>query len=131
VLPLEDIRMGQGLMGVVRNIGASFGVTVTSVLFERRRVTHQLAAYHQYNDTSSTHIATLDAIKRYLHAAGIDNGSADWAALRTIKQQLDIEAIAAAFRDSFLMISVAFLLASLPMLWVSIRRLTDPPARQG
>ena len=51
------------------------------------------------------------------------NGSADWGALKTIKQQMDLEAVAAGFRDSFLLIGVAFLIASLPMAWVIMRRL--------
>ncbi len=67
----EQVRMGQGLMGVVRNIGSSFGVTVTSVLFERRRVTHQLRAYDPYNETSAVQGATLDEVKRYLHQSGM------------------------------------------------------------
>ncbi|MCZ6876274.1 MAG: MFS transporter [bacterium] len=127
VMPPEQIRMGQGLMGVVRNIGSSLGVTVTSVLFERRRVTHQLHAYDAYNETSAIHGATLDEVKRYLHQSGIVGGDANRAALRTIKQQIDIEAIAAAFRDSFMMISIAFLLASLPMVCISVRRLASSP----
>jgi DHA2 family multidrug resistance protein len=131
VLPPEDVRMGQGLMGVVRNIGASLGVTVTSVLFEWRRVTHQLRAYHEYNDASATHGALLEEIKRYLHQAGILGQTAEWAALRTIKRHIDIEAVATAFRDSFLLISVAFLLAALPMLWVSVRRLAGDGTGQG
>lgn len=127
VLPPEEVRMGQGLMGVVRNIGASLGVTVTSVLFERRRATHQLTAYHEYDDTSGTHAATLDEAKRYLHQGGIIGSDADRAALRSIKQQIDTEAIAMAFRDSFMLIGIAFFLASLPMLWVAVRRLASAP----
>jgi DHA2 family multidrug resistance protein len=129
VMPPGQVRMGQGLMGVVRNIGSSLGVTVTSVLFERRRVTHQLRAYDAYNETSAMHGTTLDEVKRYLHQSGIVGGDANRAALRTIKRQIDIEAIAAAFRDSFMMISIAFLLASLPMLWISVRRLASSPSR--
>ncbi|MEE9146918.1 MAG: DHA2 family efflux MFS transporter permease subunit [Candidatus Tectomicrobia bacterium] len=129
-LPPEEVRMGQGLLGVVRNIGATLGVTVTSVLFERRRVTHQLMAYHDYNETSTTHGATLDEVKRYLHQAGIMGGTAEWAALRTIKRHIDVEAIAAAFRDSFMMISVAFLFATVPLLWMVIRRHTNAPQSQ-
>jgi DHA2 family multidrug resistance protein len=130
VLPPEEVRMGQGLLGVVRNIGASLGVTMTSVLFERRRVTHQLAAYHEYNVTSPTHVTMLEEVKRYLHQAGIMGGAADQAALRTIKRQIDIEAVAAGFRDSFMLISIAFLLASVPMIWVAVRRLASTPQRQ-
>jgi hypothetical protein len=129
VLPPEEVRMGQGLLGVVRNIGASLGVTVTSVVFERQRVMHQRAAYHGYNDTAAVHGATLTEVKRYLHHGGIAGGAAEVEALRAIKRYIDIEAVAAAFGDSFLFISVAFLLASMPMLWIALRRLAPTPTR--
>jgi hypothetical protein len=59
------------------------------------------------------------------------DGNADWGALKTIKQQMDLEAVAAGFRDSFLMIGVAFLLACLPMAWIVVRRLASRPRRQA
>jgi hypothetical protein len=131
MLPPEDVRMGQGLMGVTRNIGASLGVTVTSVFFERQRAAHQLVSYHEYDAMAPTHTTALDDVKRYLNQAGIMDGSADWGALKTIKQQMDLEAVAAGFRDSFLMIGVAFLLACLPMAWIVVRRLASRPRRQA
>jgi DHA2 family multidrug resistance protein len=123
VLPMDQVRMGQGLLGVVRNIGGSLGVTITSVLFEHQRVRHELSAYHGYDAASLAHFATINNVKAYLHAAGITGGAADEAALRTIRQQIEVEAIAAAFRDSFLMISIAFVLAAMPLGWIIIRRL--------
>ena len=128
VLPMEQVRMGQGLLGVVRNIGASIGVTVTSVLFERQRVRHQLAAYVSYDDASMTHTATLNTVRSHLHDAGIVGPAADQAALASIRQQMDVEAIASAFRDSFFMISIAFLLASIPLWWLTIRRRETAPS---
>ena len=123
MLPPEDVRMGQGLMGLTRNIGASLGVTVASVFFERRRAAHQLVSYHEYDAMAPTHTKALDDVRHYLNRAGIMDSSAHWGALKTIKQQMDLEAVAAGFRDSFLMIGVAFLIASLPMAWVVMRRL--------
>jgi DHA2 family multidrug resistance protein len=124
VLETDQVRMGQGLMGVVRNIGASLGVTVTSVLFERQRVSHQLMAYHNYDAASTSHTAALDELKHLLHQGGIAQSSAEQAALSTIKQQMDVEAVAAAFRDSFLLVGGFFLLASLPMFCMLHRRLS-------
>jgi DHA2 family multidrug resistance protein len=123
VLGPEQVRMGQGLLGVVRNIGASLGVTVTSVLFERRRIWHQLFLHHAYDENSVAHEATVHELKHLLHQAGIHGGAANWAALRTIRRQIDIEAIVAGFRDSFLFIGFFFFLASIPMLCLTPRRL--------
>ena len=122
VLGTEQVRMGQGLLGVVRNIGASLGVTVISVLFEQRRVSHQLAAYDAYDASSPPHAAMVDEIKLYLHEGGIAGGGADQTALSAIKAQMDVEAIAGAFRDSFLLVGGFFLLASIPMVFMLGRK---------
>ena len=44
-------------------------------------------------------------------------------ALRAIQRQIDVEAIAAGFRDSFLFVCVCFLISALPMAWLMARRL--------
>ncbi|MCZ6875973.1 MAG: DHA2 family efflux MFS transporter permease subunit [bacterium] len=117
----EQVRMGQGLLGLTRSIGASLGVAVTSVFYERRRIWHQLQAYDAYDTTTPTHHEALDTIKQHLHQAGIRGASADQAAMSTLRRQMDIEAVAAAFRDSFVLISVFFLIAVLPTLYLLIR----------
>ncbi len=48
--------------------------------------------------------------------------TADQAARRAIRQQMDIEAMAACFQDSFRFIGGCFLLASLPIVWFLSRR---------
>ena len=121
ILGSERIRMGQGLMGVTRNIGAGLGVTITSVVFERRRIEHQLQAYDLYDHAAPAHDALWRDIHHTLREAGMAGG-ADQAALSAIRRQMDVEAIAAGFRDSFLFIGVCFFLSSLPMILSLIRR---------
>ena len=120
-LGTEQVRMAQGLLGVVRSIGGVLGVTVTSVVFERRRVWHQLTAYDTYNVGSPEHYDALAELKLLLHEAGIFGSVADRTALGAIRRQMDVEAIASAFQDSFLFICTAFLLASVPLFWLVIR----------
>ncbi|MDH3602092.1 MAG: DHA2 family efflux MFS transporter permease subunit [Candidatus Tectomicrobia bacterium] len=115
VLAADQVRMGQGLLGVVRSIGSSLGVTVTSVFFERRRILHQGWAYEQYNDAALAHGEAVQSLRDSLHQAGMVGSAVDRAALRTIRQQMDIEAIAAGFRESFVLIGGFFLCASIPM----------------
>lgn len=117
----DQVRMGQGLLGVTRSIGAALGVTVTSVFYERRRIWHQLKAYDTYDTASPTHQEALSSIKHHLQEAGISGASADRAAMRTLRRQMDVEAVAAAFRDSFVLISAFFLIAVLPTLYLLIR----------
>jgi DHA2 family multidrug resistance protein len=117
ILGMEQIRMGQGLMGVVRNIGASVGVTTASVVFERRRAEHQLMGYAAYDPTTPMHQDAFSELKQVLHQSGLVGANADQAALRTIQQQLDTEAVASGFRESFFFMSLCFVMASVPMVW--------------
>jgi len=125
----SQVRMGQGLLGVVRNIGGSLGVTITSVFFERRRVTHQLLAYDEYASGTSEHSAMMHTLQQTLHEAGFVGATADRMALGAIRRQMDIEAIAAGFRDSFLLLALCFILGCIPLvsLLVSRRRSGKAP----
>ena len=121
-LAADQIRMGQGLLGVVRSIGSSFGVTVTSVFFERRRTLHQSLGYVTYDSASSTHETALRDIRLSLHEAGVLETDMHQTALGTLRQQLDIEAIATSFQESFLLVCVCFLIAMGPMLCLLSQR---------
>lgn len=120
-LEADQVRMGQGLLGVTRSIGSSLGVTVTSVVFESRRISHQLTAYNTYNVDSPVHQDTLVRVTDVLQQAGISGASANQMALGAVRRQMDIEAITSAFQDSFLLVCACFLCASLPMFYVLIR----------
>ncbi len=122
----DQVRMGQGLLGMVRNIGASLGVTVSSAIFERRRIHHQMLAYTTYNAASPEHTDTAREIALSLRHAGINETDIGAATLRTIRRQMDIEAVAAGFRDTFFVFGFCFLLAMLPMLFITNRRLKNP-----
>lgn len=75
-LEADQVRMGQGLLGVTRSIGSSLGVTVTSVVFERSRVSHQMAAYNTYNVDSPVHQDTLTQVTGVLQQAGVADATA-------------------------------------------------------
>jgi len=130
----EQVRMGQGLLGVVRSIGSSFGVTVTSVFFERRRALHQQLSYAAYDSAALTHETALRDLRLSLHDAGVVGPEAHQAALGTLRQQLDVEALASSFQESFLLICVCFLIAMGPMLCLlsrRVRRWTPAPQAGG
>jgi hypothetical protein len=109
------------LLGVVRNIAGSLGVTITSVFFERRRAAQQLLAYDGYAVGSLEHDPTMQALKHTLREAGIIGSAADRTALGAIHREIDAEAIAAGFRDSFLLLSLFFILGCLPLLYITVR----------
>ena len=121
-LEADQVRMGQGLLGVVRSIGGLLGVTITSVFFERQRASYQLEAYHTYDSASLAHGDTLRELKRFLHQAGVVGPAAERAALGTIRRQMDIEAVAVGFQSSFLLACTCFLIGSIPMFYLILRR---------
>ncbi|WP_143301450.1 MFS transporter, partial [Candidatus Entotheonella palauensis] len=123
ILDHDQVRMGQGLLGMVRNIGASLGVTISSVLFESFRAQHQLQAYTDYDAASPEHRALFDEVARSLRDAGMNESTVPPMALRVIRQHMSVEAVTAGFRDTFFAISFCFLLAMIPILFVS-RRMT-------
>jgi DHA2 family multidrug resistance protein len=129
MLEPDQLRMGQGMLGTVRNIGAALGVTITSVIFEQRRTAHQLLSYSAYNLASPEHAQTVREVERILRGAGIHETDVPVMALRTLRQQIDIEAVAAGFRDSFFAMSVCFLLAMLFM--IGVVRVPQPIVRKG
>ncbi len=123
ILDHDQVRMGQGFLGMIRNIGASLGVTVSSVIFESFRAQHQLQAYTGYDASSPEHRALFDEVTRSLLDSGVSEANVGSMALRVIRQQMSIEAVTAGFRDTFFAISFCFLLAMIPMFFVS-RRMT-------
>ena len=122
ILDPDQVRMGQGLLGTVRNIGAAVGVTITSVIFEQRRTAYQLLSYAAYDSTAVEHLPTVQAIEHVLRGAGIGETEIPSMALRTLQQQIDLEALATGFRDSFFLISFCFLFAMIPLVGVGLQR---------
>jgi Na+/melibiose symporter-like transporter len=118
----DQVRMGQGLLGVMRSIGASFGVTVISVFFERRHTWHQLQAYANYDHASPTHATTVQDLRLSLHQAGMSENVTENEALAAIRAQIDLEAIATAFQESFWLICLCFVVAIVPMCCLLSRR---------
>jgi DHA2 family multidrug resistance protein len=121
-LEAGQVRMGQGLLGVVRNIGGSLGVTITSVFFERRRAAHQLLTYDAYAVGTPEHGAMMQTLKQTLHDAGVVGATADQTALGAIRREMDIEAIAGGFRESFLLLALFFILGCMPLVCLLVLR---------
>jgi hypothetical protein len=77
--------------------------------------------YRAYDNSSPAHLATLQELRRLLHNAGMTGAAVEQTALRTIRRQIDTEAIAAGFHGSFLFACACFLLAILPMVLILSR----------
>jgi hypothetical protein len=80
-------------------------------------------AYDAYAHSTLEHGPTMRALKHSLHEAGVIGGEADRAALGAIRRELDVEAVASGFRDSFLLLSLFFILGCLPLVYITVLRL--------
>jgi hypothetical protein len=83
-------------------------------------------AYATYDSASVMHQTAVNELHLLLGQAGVLGSTADEAALGAIRQQMDVEAIAVGFRDSFFLICVCFLVAMIPMLCLLRHRLRLP-----
>lgn len=134
ILEADQVRMGQGLLGVIRSIGSSLGVTVTSVFFARREALHQLQSYATYDSSAPAHVDAITDMRQFLAEAGILGPSADQVALRTLQREMQTEAIASGFRDSFLLVAMFFSVACVLMVWILSRgwhRSPDAGSQRG
>ena len=86
-------------------------------------------SYSAYNVVSPEHVYTVREVEHVLRGAGIQETDVPAMALRALRQQIDIEAVAAGFRDSFFAMSVCFLLALLAM--IGVVRVHKPTVRKG
>ena len=69
------------------------------------------------------HPKSRGAERQCLHFAHRNKGRRHQRRTIRTQRQLDVEAIAAGFRDNFLFVCVCFLISALPMVWLMARRL--------
>ena len=64
----------------------------------------------------------MHTLQQTLHASGFVGGTVDRMALGAIRREMDVEAIAAGFRDSFLLLALFFILGCIPLVSLLVSR---------
>ncbi len=64
----------------------------------------------------------MQELQHLMHRSGIMGPVADSAALGTIRQQIDLDAMAAGFQAGFFYACVCFLIGCVPMFYLFLRR---------
>jgi hypothetical protein len=79
-------------------------------------------AYDEYASGTAEHSAMMHTLQQTLHEAGFVGAAAERMALGAIRREMDIEAIAAGFRDSFLLLALFFILGCIPLVSLLVSR---------
>ena len=115
-VPPERLTQASGAFNFTRQMGGAFGVNLMSVTLERRNSVHAeyLASTQTWGNSDT--VETLQMLRGLGHAIG-HTGTDEWnAAIGFLQGMVQMQALQAAFRDSFVILSIAFLLTLAPTL---------------
>jgi DHA2 family multidrug resistance protein len=120
------LATASGIFNVVRNVGGSIGIAVTTTWLSRQTRAHHVAlAGHvtAWSPAAAERLARLEAI---YGAGGVDAGTARLQALRHLADEVQRQAAMKAFLDDFLRLAVLFVVM-VPLVWL-MRRPADTRA---
>ena len=122
VLPRLLVSQGSGAVNFMRQLGGAFGVNLLAVLLERRTVFHgeALAAVQASHNPATA--AFIGEVADRMQAMSLPASERIPAALWYLGQTLYAQARTEAFRDTFLVTAVLFLIALAPT-WLLHRAL--------
>jgi DHA2 family multidrug resistance protein len=113
VSPLK-VGMASGLINVMRQIGGTFGVAITSTLLESRAVVHEFTMGEAIDSASYGARNAIKGLSHLLQGSGLVDSAAHPASLAILKRYISGQAIISAFDDSFWVLFVIFSFAIIP-----------------
>jgi EmrB/QacA subfamily drug resistance transporter len=128
VSPLK-IGMASGLITVMRQIGGTFGVALTSTMLENRMAVHELTMGESINTASMGTRNAMSGLQGLLQGSGIADSTTHAASLSLIKQYISSQALVFAFDDCFWIIFVIFIFVVIPA--GVVRKRAGPPSSKG
>lgn len=106
----------------VRQLGGAFGVNLMSVTLERRNSFHADYLLSTQTWGNSDTLAMLGMLRGLSHKLGFA-GTEEWNAARSfLLGMVQQQSLAAGFRDSFVILAIAFLLTLIPTMALKSRR---------
>ncbi|MBV1881153.1 MAG: DHA2 family efflux MFS transporter permease subunit [Pseudomonadales bacterium] len=107
-----------GVINFIRQLGGAFGVNILSVVLYRRTQFHVSTVNSTQDPTNTTTLETLAILQEQLLGSGISAIEGQAVALQHLATSLHIQAVAVAFKDSFIVSTVVFLVALLPVIYL-------------
>lgn len=116
-LPKEKITSGSGLLGLARNFGASWGVSIATTMLARRSQVHQDVLVSNLVPGNPSYHAALVRGTQLLFQHGISLADAKMAAAALVGRELEQHAMMLSYVDVFWLLAIgSFLAAPLPLL---------------
>lgn len=115
----EKLNAAAGAYNFIRQLGGAFGVNITAALIEYRSAVH--ADWLTATQTSGNEftVEMLDRVERLLKDGGLPENAQEWGALEYLGQTIYAQARTFGFQDTFLIVSVAFVIALIPALMLA------------
>jgi DHA2 family multidrug resistance protein len=121
-----ELATASGLFNVVRNVGGSVGIAVTTTWLSRQTQVHMTTLIGHVTPWSVATAERLARLQDVYRGAGSDADTARRQALRHLYEEVQRQASMNAFADDFLRLSALFVVA-VPLVW-AMRR--PPDARR-
>jgi EmrB/QacA subfamily drug resistance transporter len=121
-IEISRLSQASAAFNFVRQLGGAFGVNLMSIALERRNTFHADYLLSTQTYGSSETLSALGLLRGLSHSLGF-TGTEEWHAARAFLQgMVQQQALGAAFRDSFVILAIAFLLTLIPTLALKSRK---------
>jgi hypothetical protein len=120
LLPAE-LGQGSGMINFFRQLGGAFGVNLLSVYLDRRTFFYSDVLTSMQTAANSATAQLLYTVKQLLAQAGTPSDLQSAGALHFLGRVVHAQASTLAFRDSFLIVTLIFILALIPA-WIMGRK---------
>jgi DHA2 family multidrug resistance protein len=126
-VPISQLPNATTLFSVVRNVGGSAGVAISTTLLSRRAQTHQSALVAHVNIWDPETAERLRQWTDHFVARGADTVTAGRQAMAMLYRETQVQAQVLAFMDDFRVLAVMY--AALVGLVILMRRVRTTPAQ--
>jgi DHA2 family multidrug resistance protein len=126
-VPIGQLPNATALFSVVRNIGGSVGVAISTTLLSRRAQTHQSALVAHINIWDAETAERLRQWTDHFAARGADTVTAGRQAMAMLYRETQLQAQVLAFVDDFRVLALMY--AGLVVLVLLMRRVRPAPAQ--
>lgn len=116
-VPQEQIGNTTGIYNLIRNLGGSFGVAISSTLLARRAQFHQFRLTEQMDFMEPLFRANIASFKYFLISRGIPPAFVEQSTLQGLYNQVLQQSMMLAFNDAFY-VMFFFTLAVIPLVFL-------------
>jgi DHA2 family multidrug resistance protein len=127
-IPIGQLPNATALFSVVRNVGGSAGVAISTTLLSRRAQTHQSALVSHVNVWDPETVERLHQWTDHFLTRGADTVTAGRQAMAMLYRETQVQAQVMAFMDDFRVLAVMY--AGLVILVLLMRRVRTAPAER-